>query len=276
MQTTMQELIPLLTNTQIAFAFLGIVVLSLVENLHPFFDFWRSSKTKRNGHYLKNLSIGLINALVITLFFSGLWLWATIWSDQHTFGLLHWLEPFFGNFKSPLRMVLAILFFDFWMYTWHRINHAIPFLWRFHKVHHSDPFMNVTTATRFHVGEIFFSSVLRIGILILFGMHLWELLIYEIVSVFVIQFHHANIQLPERIDRFLRKIIVTPSLHKVHHSDWQPETDSNFGTLFSFWDSLFGTFRIRKNVHEIQLGLKEFKSEDSQRLDSIMKMPLKK
>ena len=195
MQTTMQELIPLLTNTQIAVAFLGIVVLSLVENLHPFFDFWRSSKTKRNGHYLKNLSIGLINALVITLFFSGLWLWATIWSDQHTFGLLHWLEPFFGNFESPLRMLLAILFFDFWMYTWHRINHAIPFLWRF---------------------------------------------------------------------------------HKVHHSDWQPETDSNFGTLFSFWDSLFGTFRIRKNIHEIQLGLKEFKSEDSQRLDSIMKMPLKK
>lgn len=272
----MQEFVSLLSNTQIALAFIGIIVLSLIENAHPFFDFFRDSTSKRNRHYLKNLGIGLINAIVITLIFSGLWLWATVWSDQHTFGFLHWLEPFFGEFDTPIRLLLVILLFDFWMYSWHRINHAIPFLWRFHKVHHSDPFMNVTTATRFHVGEIIFSSTLRIGILILLGMHLWELLVYEIIAVLVIQFHHANIQVPENLDRFIRRIIVTPSLHKVHHSDWQPETDSNYGTIFSFWDALLGTFRIRKNLDEIQLGLKEYKSEESQRFKNLLKLPLKK
>ncbi len=272
----MQEIESILSNTQIAIAFFGIIVLSLIENLHPFFDFFRDNKKKRNWHYIKNLSIGLINALVITLIFSGLWLWSTVWSDQHTFGLLHWSEPFLGDYSSGIRIIAAVLLFDLWMYTWHRINHAIPFLWRFHKVHHSDPFMNVTTATRFHVGEIIFSSILRIGILILLGMHLWELLVYEIISIAVIQFHHANVQIPEKLDRIIRRVIVTPSLHKVHHSDWQPETDSNFGTIFSFWDALFKTFRTRKNLDEIQLGLKEYKSEESQSFKSVMKMPLKK
>lgn len=272
----MQELAQSLFQTQILLVLFGIIILSLIENLHPFLDYWRASNTNRNRHYSKNLSIGVINALVITLLFSGSWLWVTVWSNEHNFGLLHWTESFFGNYVAPIRLVCAVLLFDLWMYIWHRINHGNPFLWRFHKVHHSDPFMNVTTATRFHVGEIILSSILRIGVLFMFGMHLWELLIYEIISVLIIQFHHANIQLPEKLDLFLHRIIITPSLHKVHHSDWKPETNSNFGTIFSFWDTLFGTFRIKKNLREIQFGLKEYTSEESQTFKNLFKLPFKK
>ncbi len=272
----MDSIINLLSGTQAGLAVLGLIILGVYESFHPFFDFFKNSTKDRNRHYLKNLIIGGVNALIITLIFSGLWLWATLWADEHSIGLLHWIEPFLGEYALILRVALVLLLFDFWMYSWHRINHAIPFLWRFHRLHHSDPFMNVTTATRFHMGEIILSSALRVPILILLGMHLWELLVYEIIAVLVIQFHHANIQIPKNIDAWLRRIIITPSLHKVHHSDWQPETDSNFGSLFSFWDVIFSTFRTRKNLEEIQLGLKEFKSEESQKLKNLFKQPLEK
>ncbi len=191
------------------------------------------------------------------------------------FGLLHIIGDFFPGFNTSIRIAPAIILFDLWMYLWHRINHAIPFLWRFHKVHHSDPNMDVSTATRFHTGEIVLSSILRIGILLLLGMTIWELFLYEIISLIVIQFHHANIHLPKKADQILKLFIVTPSLHKVHHSKWQPETDSNFSTIFSFWDRLFSTYNQDREPEEIQLGLEEHDNKEDQKFSGIIKMPLK-
>ena len=265
-----------LETIQIIIAISGLILLSAAESMHPFFEFFDGSKKKQGIHYLKNLTLGLLNALIVGLVFTGLWLAATSWAQEHSYGLLHLIENYFPAFNSFHRIAVAILLFDLWMYLWHRVNHAIPFLWRFHKVHHSDPNMDVSTATRFHTGEIIFSSVLRIGILVLLGMTLWELFIYEIISILVIQFHHANINLPERIDNFLKLFIVTPSLHKVHHSKWQPETDSNFSTIFSFWDRLFSTYNQEREPEEIQLGLDEYDNEEDQEFAGIIRMPLKK
>jgi sterol desaturase/sphingolipid hydroxylase (fatty acid hydroxylase superfamily) len=165
---------------------------------------------------------------------------------------------------------------DFWTYWWHVMNHKIPFFWRFHQVHHSDREMDVTTASRFHIGEFFFSSVLRTGIILLTGVTLWEILLYEVFLNIVIQFHHANIGLPNWLDKLLRIFIVTPAMHKVHHSDYQQETDSNFTSLFSWWDRVFGTFHLRKNPKEIQFGLKSVESKKSRKIGEIIKLPFKK
>ena len=133
------------------------------------------------------------------------------------------------------------------MYAWHRINHRVPFLWRFHRVHHSDAQMDVTTASRFHTGEIALSSLLRIPLILALGVTAWQLVLYETMMFGVVQFHYANIALPPRAESVVSRVIVTPTMHKVHHSRWQPETDSNYSAMLSVWDRLFGSFR-RRNV----------------------------
>lgn len=270
----MQELISQLEQTQILVAFSGLVLLFLLETTHPFFEFFKNNGKERIRHSLANLSLGVINAIINALVFVALWLWAATYADQHNFGLLNWLESSFA-FPEWGRIIVAILLFDFWMYLWHRANHRIPFLWRFHRVHHSDPNMDVTTATRFHFGEIIFSSLLRIPIILLLGLHLWELLIYGVLVALVVQFHHANIGLPEWLDKFLRAFIVTPHVHKVHHSRWQPETDSNYGTIFSFWDRLMKTFRLHNPLKTLKLGLDEFDSEEDQKIKGMISMPFR-
>ena len=159
------------------------------------------------------------------------------------------------------------------MYLWHRANHRILFLWRFHRMHHSDPQMDVTTALRFHTGELVFSSLLRFAVVPLLGMNLWQLIFYEILLLPIIQFHHSNVNLPESWDRCLRTIIVTPNIHRVHHSRWQPETDSNYSSIFSFWDRVFGSFRLRKDSHTIQYGLYTYDAQEWQTTWGMLKTP---
>jgi sterol desaturase/sphingolipid hydroxylase (fatty acid hydroxylase superfamily) len=162
------------------------------------------------------------------------------------------------------------------MYWWHRLNHRIPFLWRFHRMHHSDPRMDVTTANRFHIGEIALSSILRLPVIALLGLQLWELALYELAMFSVVQLHHANVALPGWLDRALRWIIVTPFMHKVHHSRWRPETDSNYSSLFSFWDRLFRTFRLRDDPRTLRLGLDEFDSPKDHTLVGLLATPIRR
>jgi sterol desaturase/sphingolipid hydroxylase (fatty acid hydroxylase superfamily) len=185
--------------------------------------------------------------------------------------LLHWL-----SLPAAARLVLALLLIDAWTYFWHRMNHRWRFLWRFHRVHHSDAKMDVTTANRFHFGEVFISSVMRVPVLVLAGMHLGELVIYESALFAVVQLHHANIGLPERLDRWLRAVLVTPAMHKVHHSRWQPETDSNYASLFSFWDRLFRTFRLRADPRTIEYGLPGFDRAEQHTLAGLLTTPVER
>ncbi|MBO6793622.1 MAG: sterol desaturase family protein [Balneolaceae bacterium] len=272
----MQAVIDILSGTQVAVSLGGLILLGVYESMHPFFDFYQQKKDTRTKHFVRNLAVGAVNAMVIVALFSGLWLWATVWASDQNVGLFNWLDTVMPGIPTWARLIGVILLFDLWMYLWHRINHKVPFLWRFHKVHHADPFMDVSTATRFHIGEIILSSIFRIFVLIALGMHLWELLAYEIIAIGVIQFHHANIQIPEKMDRWLRQFIVTPSIHKVHHSNYQLETDSNYGTIFTFWDRMLRTLRIRKDQHKIQLGLEEYAPDEEQRLSDLFKMPFDK
>ncbi len=265
----MAALLDAVSQVQVAAALIGLVVLLLWENAHPFFDLFRTSRREWSLHLVRNLLIGGLNALVIAVVFVGLWLWAAVWAEAHGFGLLNvWPLPGWAH------AVGAILLFDVWTYTWHRICHRIPFLWRFHRVHHADTQMDVTTASRFHLGEIVLSSALRIPLILLFGAYVWELALYETLMFAVVQVQHANIVLPDRLDRALRTVIVTPAMHKIHHSRWQPETDSNYSSLLSIWDRLFGSFRMRERLDEIQFGLDAFDDDESRTFKGLMKMPL--
>lgn len=154
------------------------------------------------------------------------------------------------------------------------MNHRWPVLWRFHRVHHSDPKMDVTTANRFHFGEVFTSSVMRVPVIVLAGLSLGEVVIYEAALFAVVQLHHANVALPAPLDRALRVVIVTPFIHKVHHSRWQQETDSNYASLFSVWDRLFGTLRLRDDPRAIQYGLPDFDRPEQHTLAGLLKTPL--
>lgn len=262
----------LLETVQGGVAVGGLVLLLLIETAAPFFTHFRDAKA-RGLHLLRNLALGLLNAVVVALVFVGLWALAAGWAADAGFGLLHLLQDHAG-LPTWAHAIGAVLLLDLWTYAWHRMNHRIPFLWRFHRVHHADAQMDVTTASRFHLGELMLSSALRIPLLILLGVYLWQLLLYETLMFAVVQFHHANLNLPPRLDGWLRAAIVTPAMHKVHHSRWQPETDANYSSLFSWWDRLFGSFRLRENIGEIHLGLDAFDADEHQTVGGLLRMPL--
>ena len=229
----------------------ALVALLAWETAQPFFPLFRRT-SDRARHAVRNLALGALNAALVALLFAGLWLAVTQWAAAHRFGLLNFLD-----LAPGLRAALAVLLLDAWSYLWHWLNHRVPFFWRFHRWHHADRAMDVTTASRFHTGEIVLSSVLRIPVLALIGCGIEELALYELLLFAVVQFHHANIALPGRLDRVLRLFVVTPSLHKVHHSVVRAESDSNYASLFSWWDRVFRTRRIVREPWRIVFGLDE-------------------
>jgi sterol desaturase/sphingolipid hydroxylase (fatty acid hydroxylase superfamily) len=247
-----------------------LVLLLAWESIVPFFNYFAGNSRERFRHGLKNVSLGVLNSVFIGFGFAALWWMTAQWAQARGFGLLNWL-----SLPDWARLAGAFLLFDAWMYWWHRFNHRIPFLWRFHRTHHSDPKMDVTTASRFHLGEIALSSVLRVPVIALLGLQVWELALYEIAMFSVVQLHHANVALPARLDRALRTVIVTPFIHKVHHSHWQPETDSNYSSLFSFWDRLFASLRLRHDPHALRFGLLELSAPEHQTLSGLLTTPVK-
>lgn len=251
----------------------GLLVLTTLlawESWKPYFTFFARASRARGQHLVRNLAIGLLNGALIALCFSLLWAKTASWSDAQNFGLLH---------RMPLPVwthaLAAILLLDLWTYAWHRANHRIPFLWRFHRMHHSDPHMDVTTAHRFHPGEIFMSSALRLPVIALIGTHIWELALYELLLAAIVEFHHANVGLPAPLDRALRVFIVTPDMHKVHHSRIQQETDSNYTSLLSLWDRVFQSFRLRADPKAIEFGVDGWTATQHQQLPGMLATPIR-
>lgn len=269
----MAPLVQLLSTVQGASALAVMAVLLAVETAHPFFAFWASGRT-RTVHAARNLALGLVNAAVVAVVFAALWLAVAEWASAHGVGVLNVLRDRFG-LPGWAHAALAVLFLDAWTYAWHRLNHRIPLLWRFHRVHHADAQMDVTTASRFHIGEIVLSSLLRLPLIAALGIYAWELVAYEALMFAVVQFHHANVALPPRIERLLRRVIVTPGMHKIHHSRVQMETDSNYASLFSVWDRLFRSFRERDDLDAIRLGLDDFDAPDDATVRGMLTMPLR-
>jgi sterol desaturase/sphingolipid hydroxylase (fatty acid hydroxylase superfamily) len=244
----------------LALLWIGEALIPLVED-----------RQRRVSHGGANVFLGVANgALASVVFASGI-LFVTEWARTEGFGLLHW-----AGLTGVVAAVAAVLLIDFWQYLWHRINHVVPVLWRFHSVHHTDEEMDATSGVRFHTGEILFSGVARLAVMPVLGVTIEELLLYEAIVLPVVLFHHSNVRVPGGLDRLLRALIVTPWMHWVHHSKWQPETDSNFSSLFSWWDRLFGTLRLRDDPRTIDLGLEGYEEHEWRSVVGMLKSPFRR
>jgi sterol desaturase/sphingolipid hydroxylase (fatty acid hydroxylase superfamily) len=242
----------------------GIILLLTIESWLPA----AGNRRRRMRHATRNMTLGALNVLAMALLAAPFIASVAGWCEESRFGLLNLL-----NLPPAIAIVTAILLFDGWLYLLHRANHKFGFLWRFHRVHHSDPEMDATTAIRFHTGEVLISAALRLVMIPLLGVTLLQLLTYESLMMPVILFHHSNVKIPEKVDRWLRALVVSPAIHRVHHSRAQVETDSNYSIIFSFWDRIWGTFRLREDGHPVDFGLDEYDNEEWQRVSGLLTTP---
>ena len=158
---------------------------------------------------------------------------------------------------SAARRILNVLLLDYTLWWWHRLNHHIPLLWAFHKVHHEDPDLDVSTGIRFHPGEMALSAFFRAAQVRFLNIDEASLILRQRMLLVSILFHHSNTRLPEKVDRALANVIATPRMHGIHHSNRQEETDSNFASLFSWWDWMHGTMRLDRAQDAITIGAPE-------------------
>lgn len=246
----------------------GAVALSILWLAEGFGGLWLHGP-ERVRHGARNVAMGAINAVVRALFLPGLLLGVTVAARQSGFGLLNRTE-----WPAWVELAAAVLLLDLWGYVWHVVSHHIPLLWRFHAVHHHDAQMDSTTALRFHFGDIVLASLSLLAVAPLLGVSVPQILVYELILIPSSIFHHANVRLPRNVDRALGWVIVTPSMHIVHHSRWHVETDSNYSAIFSFWDRLFGTLRRSADPGSIRPGLDGYRVRDHATLRGMLATPL--
>jgi len=254
---------PLQTTSYAVTVSLGLLFWAL-EGLLPFFK----GRRRRGKHASLNLSIAGLNLLVLLP--SGI-LMALVLHEANS------LWPGIRGLDIPplAQTALVLAGIDLWMYAWHRMNHKNDFLWRFHSVHHSDPDLDVTTAWRFHIMKILFSETLRYPVFILLGAGIGDLVLYTMLMTPVIEFHHSNIRIPSGADRLLRVIIPTPLMHRLHHSTIRAEHDSNYGSMLSIWDRMFGSFQLKENIGQMPLGLINESGPGQQRLTALLTRPFR-
>ncbi len=249
--------------------FLGLLLLLIGLE----FRFPRQRRVSARGpRWFTNLSITIINtALLRVLSLVGLVAMAEYFVSNQ-WGLLPMLSLPWG-----IHLLFSVVLMDLGIYLQHVLSHRIPFLWRFHRVHHSDKDIDVTTAVRFHPGEILLSFVFKTLLVLIIGPLALGILIFEIVLSSSALFNHANLRLPSRIDRLLRYVIVTPDMHKLHHSVEPKETDSNYGFCLSIWDRLFRTYipKPEKGIDDMEIGLRSYQAVDTSELDWCLLLPFK-
>lgn len=215
----------------------------------------RQSTQPKYTRVFRNLLIAALSAVVLKFTFFPLLIWSVQFSSEHKFGLLNLVE-----LGWPTRLAISLVLLDYTHYFWHQMNHKFPILWRFHNVHHIDLDLDVSTASRFHFGELLASTIFRILEIFIFGIDLPTLILFETAVTAFAQFHHSNVNLPIRLERILNLIFVTPRMHGIHHSIVRDETDSNYGTIFSIWDRIHRTLRLGVSQNKITIGVPSYPS----------------
>ena len=196
---------------------------------------------------------------------------ALSWATRKPFGLVHLLA-----LPPALGFIASFLLMDLTFYWWHLANHRIGFLWRFHNVHHIDPDLDVSTGFRFHFGEVAMSAAFRVVQVLLIGISMPAFAVYELVFQANTLFHHSNLRLPIRLERLLNKVLVTPRMHGIHHSQVQRETNSNYGVVFPWWDRVHRTLGLNIPQAEIAIGIAGYSLPDDNQLGNALLMPFRK
>jgi sterol desaturase/sphingolipid hydroxylase (fatty acid hydroxylase superfamily) len=224
---------------------------------------------QREKRWPTNLGLGIVNMMLAPLAPVSA-VWGAQWAESHGIGLLNVIGgPFW------IAMIATFAIRDFAGYLFHVLMHKVLLFWRLHRVHHFDTHLDASTSLRSHPLEFAALLLTMVPLAIVFGLDPWALAAYEIVLSIVNIYSHVNLRLPQRLDRVLRWLLVTPNMHCLHHSSFQPETDSNYGQVFSLWDRLFGTYSAapRAGYGAMQIGLAEIRDERASDLWWQIKSP---
>jgi sterol desaturase/sphingolipid hydroxylase (fatty acid hydroxylase superfamily) len=244
-----------------------LALLFVLERLFPL----RNRTRALVGRLLVNFSISALAFFVAAVLVRPTAQATIHWANAKTFGAVR-LVPL----PAPFEFALSFLLMDLAFYYWHIVNHRLPFLWRFHNVHHIDPDLDVSTGFRFHFGEVAMSVVFRVVQVSLIGLSGWAYAVYELVFQANTLFHHSNLRLPIRFERLLNKVLVTPRMHGIHHSQVQRENNSNYGVVFPWWDRLHRTLGLNIAQAEIAIGIAGYSQPDDNQLRNALLMPFRK
>ena len=230
----------------------------------------RRSRRPLLGRLLVNACLSGLALTVAALLVRPVALAVLQWTSGTPFGLVH-IMPM----PHAARLVLSLLLMDLTFYWWHVANHRIPFLWRFHNVHHIDPDLDVSTAFRFHVGEVALSAGFRVVQVSAIGLSAWMFVVYELIFQANTLFHHSNVRLPIAIERLLNLVLVTPRMHGIHHSQVRGETNSNYSVVFSWWDRLHRTLGLNVPQSDIVIGVPAYADPADNRLVNNLLLPFR-
>ena len=243
-------------------------VMALWEVMAP----CRSQDTGRWLRWPNNLGVAVINAVVVRVLFPSAAVGAAMIARDHQWGLFNLLPA-----PRWAAAAVSVILLDLAVYAQHVAFHAVPPLWRLHRMHHADLEFDVTTGLRFHPAEIVLSMLIKSAIVLLLGAPAVAVVIFEVVLNATAMFNHGNVRMALPLDRLLRMIVVTPDMHRVHHSVSRRETDSNFGFSLPWWDHLFGTYRAQPEAghEEMAIGIGQFRDPGASRLDRMLTQPFR-
>ncbi len=250
-------------------AFAGIFAVMVVwEMVAP----RRAQKLGRGVRWPSNIAVVVLDTALVRLLFPltavgvALLAQARGWGLFHAVGLPGWIS-----------ILLAVVALDLAIYLQHVLFHAVPALWRLHRMHHADQEIDVTTGVRFHPLEIMLSMGIKLGVVAALGAPAVAVLLFEVLLNATSMFNHSNVRMPALLDRVLRWVVVTPDMHRVHHSIIMRETNSNFGFNLPWWDRLFGTYRDRPAAGHggMTIGIEQFREPVEQRLDRLLTQPFR-
>jgi sterol desaturase/sphingolipid hydroxylase (fatty acid hydroxylase superfamily) len=232
----------------------------------------RGQNLGRRTRWPGNIGVVVLDTALVRLVFPTTAVGLALIAEAQGWGLLH-------TFALPvwISVPLAVMALDLAIYLQHVLFHAVPALWRLHRMHHADLEFDVTTGARFHPIEILLSMGIKLGVVAALGLPAVSVLVFEVLLNATSMFNHGNVRMPVQLDRVLRWIVVTPDMHRVHHSSIARETNSNFGFNLPWWDRLFGTYRDQPVAgHEaMTIGIEQFREPVEQRLDRLLTQPFR-
>ncbi|MEK7261614.1 MAG: sterol desaturase family protein, partial [Pseudomonadota bacterium] len=233
--------------------FIGVLtIMALWEILAP----RRALTTSKSWRWISNLGIVFLNSLLLRLLFPVAAVGLAAYATGHGWGL-------FNQFQAPfwVAVIASVVALDLAIYLQHVMFHAVPAFWRLHRMHHADLDFDVTTGARFHPIEIILSMLIKFAVIAVLGPPVVAVIVFEVLLNATAMFNHSNVRIPQPVDSFIRRLIVTPDMHRVHHSIEDHETNSNFGFNLSIWDRLFGTYQDQPDAgHEaMTIGIRDFR-----------------
>lgn len=248
--------------------FAGVLIFFLIiEALNPY----RKSTVSKIDRWFTNIPLAAFNTVIINLIFAASIVHTISYVTANKVGILNIFElPYW------IKILATVIAMDFVLYVWHLLNHEVAFFWRFHVVHHCDLNMDVTTATRFHIIELSFGTIIKIFTIYIIGADLLGILFFESIVTLVTQFHHSSLKIPGWFESVFWYLFVPPSMHRIHHSVVINERNTNYGVIFSIWDRMLGTLLTTVYQDKIRIGVGAYTKQEKLKFLNLLVMPFKR